>query len=339
MKILITGSDGYIGSKATSLLTSRGYDVVGFDTGFYRSSWLYNGIKNFPRVKNGDIREITAKVLKGINAVVHLSELSNDPIGQIDPETTINVNHNGTKHLIEECIKSGVKRFVYSSSCSVYGASNNIVSELSKTNPASEYAKCKALNEDFILSLTNSEFTPVILRNATAYGPSPRMRFDLAVNNLTAVAFTTKVVKLDSDGSAWRPFVHVDDIALAIVCALEAPKAAIYKEIFNVGDNASNYKIIDIAKEIKKQMPECEILLNTENIDKRNYNVNFDKIHTKLPGFNHKKNVPTGIAELLEVYKKVGLSEEMSESRDFIRLKQIKYLRDTDQIDEKYYWR
>jgi len=339
MKVLVTGSDGYIGSKVTSLLASRGHDVVGFDTGYYRCSWFCNGIKEFPKVISEDIRKISGKYLEGVEAVVHLSELSNDPIGQIDPETTKDVNHNGTKRLIDECIKSGVKRFVYSSSCSVYGASDKIVSEISERNPVSEYAKCKALNEDYLLSLENSEFTPVILRNATAYGPSPRIRFDLAINNLTAVAFTTKVVKLDSDGSAWRPFVHIDDIALAIVCALEAPKDSIYKEVFNVGDNASNYKIIDVAEEIKKQMPECEILLNAENIDKRNYNVNFDKIHSKLPGFKHKKNVPDGITELLEVYKKVGLTNEMFESRDFIRLKQIKYLRDTNQIDEKFYWR
>lgn len=339
MKILVTGSDGYIGSRLSELLISRGHIVTGFDTGFYRNSWLYNGINSFPEVISSDIRKITKDDLKGIEAVVHLAELSNDPIGQIDAETTRDVNHNGTKHFIDECIKSGVKRFIYSSSCSVYGASDEIVSEISDRNPVSEYAKCKALNEDYLLTLEKSEFTPVILRNATAYGPSPRMRFDLAINNLTAVAYTTKVIKLESDGSTWRPFVYIDDIAYAMLCAIEAPKEAVYKEVFNVGDNASNYKIIDIAKEVKKQMPECEITLNAINVDKRNYNVNFDKISTKLPGFQVKKNVPQGIAELLEVYEKVGLSIEMFESRDFIRLKQIKYLQDTDQIDQKFYWK
>jgi nucleoside-diphosphate-sugar epimerase len=338
MKILVTGCDGYVGSRMTDFLDDRGHEVFGFDTGYYRNSWLYNGIKNFPRIKNKDIRNIDSDDLKTFDAVIHLSELSNDPIGQINGDVTRDVNHSGTKHLIDECIKAGVKRFIYSSSCSVYGASDEVVSENTKTSPVSEYAKCKVLNENYILSLPESDFTPVIMRNATVYGPSPRMRFDLAINNLTGVAFTTKVVKLDSDGSAWRPFVHIDDMINAFACAVEAKNEDVYKQIFNVGDNSSNYKIKGLADEIKKIMPECEITLNSENIDKRNYNVNFDKIASKLPGFNIKRAVPEGIMELLELYKKVGLTIEMFESRDFVRLKQIKYLRDTEQIDQKYYW-
>ena len=339
MKVLITGSDGYIGVVLAQELIKRGHIVVGLDTGFYRSGRLFNGIARIPETVSKDIRKVSVEDLKGYDAVVHLAELSNDPLGQINPQVTFDVNHLGTVHLIEKCIKAGIKRFVYSSSCSVYGASDDISFETSERNPVSEYAKCKALNEDYILSLPDSDFTPVILRNATCYGFSPRMRFDLAINNLAAVAWISKVIKLESDGSAWRPFVHIEDITQAMVCALEAPKDAVYKQIFNVGDNDSNYKIIDIANAIKKHMPECEISLNAKNTDKRNYRVNFDKITTNLPGFKVRKNVPDGVKELLDVYKKVGLEKSDFESRDYTRLKQIEYLRNTGQIDEKFYWR
>ncbi len=338
MKVLVTGSDGYIGTNLVQLLNRRGHEVVGFDTGYYRCAWLHNGIDFVPYTINKDIREISEQDLKGIDAVVHLSELSNDPIGQIDPKVTLDINHKATIRFIKKCIKAKVKRFVYSSSCSVYGASDEISFEYSKLNPVSEYGKCKVLNEKFILSLAKSEFTPVILRNSTVYGPSSRMRFDLAINNLSAVAFTSGKIKLESDGSAWRPFVHVDDVCNAMLCALEAPKETVEKQIFNVGSNNSNFKIIDIARIIKKYLPDCKISLNSENVDKRNYRVNFDKITNTLPGFSCSKDVEGGIKELLEIYKKVGLDKSDFESRSYTRLKQIKYLRDTNQIDEKFYW-
>ena len=337
MRVLLTGIDGYIGIQLGQLLLQKKHDVVGLDTEFYRGM-LYVGAKKSPRVIHKDTRLITEDDLKGYDAIVHLAELSNDPLGQIDADITYKINHLATVAMAKKAKKVGVKRFVYFSSCSVYGAADNISSETSPVNPLTSYAKCKVLNEQALSQLADSNFSPVMLRNATAYGPSPRMRFDLAINNLCAVAWTTGKIVMESDGSPWRPFVHVLDICEASVCVLVAPKKDIHNEIFNVGDTHGNYQIKDIAKIISEELPSCNITLNKEAVDKRNYRVNFEKINSKLPGFSCKRNVRSGIQELFKLFKKINLQEETFLSKDFTRLKQIEYLKSTNQISSDLVW-
>src|SRR4030042_5004581 len=238
MKVLVTGSDGYIGTLLVQMLLRSGVQVVGLDTGYYRTEWLYNGMKRLPSMVIKDVRNLTVHDLSGFQAVIHLAELSNDPLGTVQPELTYDINHMGTIRLARLSQKAGVQRFLYSSSCSVYGATDEYCREDSKTNPLTIYAKCKVLNERALLSMASENFSPVILRNATAFGPSQRMRFDLVVNNLVALAFTKKEIRLESDGVQWRPFVHVMDICKAFSTALQAPQKSIHTQIFNVGSTS-----------------------------------------------------------------------------------------------------
>ena len=338
MKVLVTGIDGYIGTILGQTLVTEGFDVVGLDTGFYRNGWLYNGVKKVPSIITKDVRDVTIEDLKGFDAVVHLAELSNDPLGQNNPEVTYDINHDGTVHLAKTAKEAGVKRFVYYSSCSVYGASDRISDETSPTNPLTAYAKCKVLNEEALTKMADESFTPVLFRNATVYGASPRMRFDIAVNNLSGVAWTTKVIALESDGSAWRPFVHVQDVSHATVCALRAPKEAVHNQIFNVGTQSSNYTIKEIADEIKKVFTDCTIHFNNSVTDTRNYRVSFDKIAQKLPGFRPQYALKKGITELQTLFGHIALTTAMFQSSGYTRLKRIQYLKDSKQIDERFFW-
>lgn len=338
MKILLTGIDGYIGIELGQLLTQRKYNVVGLDTGFYNSGLLYNGGKKLPPIIWKDIRAITEKDLESFDVIIHLAELSNDPLGQINSQVTYDINHRGTMEMAKKAKKVGVKKFIYFSSCSVYGASDQISSETSPVNPLTVYAKCKLLNEQVLSEMADSNFSPVFLRNATAYGPSPHMRFDLAINNLCGLAWTTGKIAMESDGSPWRPFVHVVDICEAVICVLEAQKKSIHNEIFNVGDTNGNYQIKNIAQIISESMPSCEITFNKQSVDKRNYKVSFEKINSKLPRFSCKRTVRSGIKELFDLFKKIDLQKETFQSKDFTRLKQIEYLIDNKKINSKLFW-
>lgn len=339
MKILLTGIDGYIGTVLGQELIKAGHNVIGLDTGYYSEAWLYD-IPGFvqPEIIKKDIRNVTKEDLVGIEAVVHLSELSNDPVGENDPEVTYDINHEGTKKLAKLSKAAGVNRFIYFSSCSVYGASDNIVDENSPTNPLTAYAKSKILNEQFLQQIADNNFSPIIFRNATVYGPSPRLRFDLVVNNLSGLAYTTKEIKMDSDGTPWRPFIHILDACQAVLIALTTKRENIHNQIINIGDTNSNYQIKDIAEVIKNTFPGCSVSLNKNGADKRNYRVNFDKIKKVLPGFSCKYDVATGARQLLDVFENAHLSYEDFESRNYTRLKQIKYLRENNKIDKSFYW-
>ncbi len=339
MKVLVTGSEGYIGVPLVQALIHSGHNVTGLDTCFYSGGWLYPYNKQEYDLIKKDIRAATVQDLEGFDAICHLAELSNDPLGQNNPEITYTINHLGTASLAEKAKEAGVKRFVYMSSCSVYGASEEVRDEKSPVNPLTEYAKCKVLNEKFLTKIANEHFSPVFLRNATVFGPSPRLRFDLAVNNLTGLAFTTHEIKMDSDGSPWRPFVHVEDVARAIICMLAAPRDIIHNEVFNVGDSKSNYQIKEIAKIISEVIPDCKVSLNANGADKRNYKVNFDKINTKLPGFSCSKDIRVGVEELYEIFSSIALTKETFDSKDYTRLKQINYLKETGKINKDFYWR
>ncbi len=339
MKIFLTGINGYIGTVLGQELIKAGYSVIGLDTGYYADAWLYD-IPGFvqPEIIKKDIRRITRDDLIGIDAVVHLSELSNDPVGENDPEVTYQVNHRGSVNLINCAKSANVSKFIYFSSCSVYGASDNFVDENSPTNPLTTYAKSKILNENYLRELADDSFSPIIFRNATVYGPSPRFRFDLVVNNLSGLAFTTKEIKMDSDGTPWRPFIHILDACQAVLIALTTKRENVHNQIINIGDTNSNYQIKDIAEIIKNTFPGCSVSLNKNGADKRNYRVNFDKIKKVLPGFSCKYDVAKGAQELLDIFTKVNLTKEDFESRSYTRLKQIKYLLEENKINKDFFW-
>ncbi len=341
MKILITGMDGYIGSLLGPILLQRGYDVVGFDTGFYRNGWLYNNsIIKFPACINKDIRDITEEDLKGFDAVVHLAELSNDPLGQLNPEITYKINHMASVNLAKKCKRVGITRFIYTSSCSVYGVgSDDFKTEESETNPQTAYAKCKVLVERDVSQIADDDFSPTFLRNATAYGPSPRMRFDVVLNNLCGLAWTTGEIKMVSDGTPWRPLVHVLDICKAITCSLEAPRENVYNQIFNVGDTKENYRVREIAQIVSSVFLGCMLTVGGSNGDNRSYRVLFDKINKHLPGFKCQRDATMGANQIRELFGRIDMSREIFEFRAYTRLKQMEYLIRTKQINEDLFWR
>jgi len=340
MKILVTGVDGYIGTVLADTLIKHGHIVTGLDTGFYRDGWLYNAAAlQRPPCINKDLRRITENDLQGFEAVVHLAELSNDPLGQHNPELTYAINHGGSVALAGKCIKAGVSRFVYTSSCSVYGTgSGEFKTEESEPKPQTAYARCKVLVEKDLSGLANDDFSPTFLRNATAYGASPRMRFDLVLNNLSGLAWTTKEIKMTSDGSPWRPLVHVGDIAHAIACALEAPRCIVHNQVFNVGCNTENYQVKEIAEIVAGAFPGCTLTFGRSDGDDRSYRVCFDKINAALPGFKCRTNVKTGARELHELFQRINMSGQTFDFRAYTRLKQLQHLLCTGEIDDQFYW-
>ncbi len=340
MRVLVTGSEGYIGSLLTPMLIELGHDVVGLDIGFYRNAWLYNSLNRAPACITKDQRDITVEDLEGFDAVVHLAELSNDPIGQLNPDITYTINHKGSLRLARLCKEAGVTRFVYSSSCSIYGVGNSdLKTEESETFPQTAYADCKRLVERDVSALADDDFSPTFLRNATAYGASPRMRFDLVVNNLSGLAWTTNKITMTSDGTPWRPLVHLLDICQAMACALGAPREVVHNEIFNVGNSGENYQVRDIAKIVSDVFHGCELSLGTSDGDNRSYRVSFDKINSQLPDFECRYNVESGVAQLRNLFELIDMPPETFEYRGYTRLKRLEHLIRTKQIDGEFYYR
>lgn len=342
MRVLVTGTEGYIGSLLAPILMKRGHEVIGIDTGYYRDGWLYSRQSEIPvqpMTINKDLRNIGKKDLEGFDAVVHLAELSNDPLGQNNPNVTFKINHLGTVNIARLCKEVGIQRFVYTSSCSVYGAgTSDFLDETSATNPLTAYAECKINVEKDLSELADDTFSPVILRNGTAYGASPRMRFDIVLNDLSALAWTEKKIKMISDGEPWRPLVHVLDICKAIYCSLEAPLENIHNQIFNVGDSNANYQVKDLAEIVSKEFPGCQLSLGSSAGDDRSYRVNFEKIAKKLPGFSLDWNAEKGASQLHSVFKQIDMSIDAFNAKPFKRLKQLKYLISTQQIDDEFFW-
>jgi nucleoside-diphosphate-sugar epimerase len=344
MKILVTGTEGYIGSRLAPLLIARGHDVTGLDVGFYRDGWLYSSPAKepiLPRTLMKDLRKVEEGDLEGFDGIIHLAELSNDPLGENRPQVTYQINHLGSLRLAQMAKKVGVKRFVYASSCSVYGvgAGEAILDETSPTNPQTAYAKCKTLVERDVKPLADQNFSVVFLRNATAYGPSPRMRFDIVLNDLCGLAWTVKRIAMTSDGSPWRPLVHIEDICTAMRCAVEAPAASINGEVFNVGKNSENYRVREIAEIVGSVFAGCEISVGTAQGDNRSYRVSFDKITTRLPGFKCANDARMGATQLREIFERIEMSKDTFEFRAFTRLKQLRYLSRTQQLDDDFFWR
>lgn len=342
MRVFLTGVDGYIGAVLAPYLLARGMQVIGMDTGYYRDGWLFSDNSRLaatPHTLNKDLRKVTAADLAGCDAVVHLAELSNDPLGQNNPTVTHQINHRGSVAFAQHSISAGVRRFVYTSSCSVYGAgTGDFLDEDSRVNPQTVYAQCKVLVERDLAAMAGADFAPVFLRNATAFGASPRMRFDIVINDLCALAWTTKRIAMTSDGSPWRPVVHVRDICHAIYCSLIAPADAVRAKTFNVGQNSENYRVRELAQIVAGEFPHCEVSVGTSSGDNRSYRVNFDRIHRDLPGFRCQFTAGDGVRELHELFARIQLTPDMYGFRAFTRLRQLQHLQRTHQIDAEFYW-
>jgi nucleoside-diphosphate-sugar epimerase len=340
MRVLVTGSEGYIGSVLGPFLAAHGHDVAGVDAGFYRSGWLYEPQTSTIPTLTRDIRSLAEADLDGFDAVVHMAELSNDPLGQLAPTITYDINHAGSVHVATAARAAGVERFVYTSSCSVYGdADEEVVDEQSPLRPQTAYAECKQLVERDVAALATAQFSPVFLRNATVYGASPRMRFDIVLNNLCGFAWTTRQIRMESDGTPWRPLVHVLDVCRAIRCALEAPREDVHGQVLNVGDRDANFQIREIAEIVGRIFPDCEVTVGRRGSDQRSYRVSFAKIHDLLPSFGCDWTPERGARQLLEIFRAVELTEEDFRSRMFTRLKQVEYLLRTGQIAEDFSWK
>ena len=340
MRVLLTGADGYIGAIMGPKLIEAGHDVVGLDTGFYRRGWLFDDRLTRPQVVSKDLREITVEDLRGFDAVVHLSELSNDPIGENDPGLTEAINGAGSIALARNAREAGVSRFVYASSCSTYGAGGDgMRTETSALAPQTAYARCKIMVEQAVAPMADDRFTPVFMRNATAYGASPRQRFDLVLNNLAGFAWTLKEIRMTSDGSPWRPIVHIEDICEAMLCALTADREAVSAEAFNVGADDENYRIREIAEIVARTFPGCALTIGESGGDTRSYRVSFAKIRERMPHFRTRWTAERGARQLRAVFERIGLDGAMFEAAPYTRLKELRYLRKTGQLDERLNWR
>ena len=342
MKIFVTGTDGYIGCRLAPLLMAAGHTVTGLDTGYYRDGWLYSTreTRQTPMTLNMDLRDITATHLMDYDAVVHLAELSNDPLGQNNPEVTEKINYEGSVRLAMAARTAGVRRFVYASSCSIYGqAVTDWVDESSPANPQTAYARCKALVEQSVQPMASRGFCVTFLRNATAYGASPRIRFDIVLNDLCALAWTTRHIAMISDGTPWRPIVHIEDICQAITCSLTAPAERVNGAILNVGADEENYRIRDLAQIVAETFEGCTVSTGASSGDRRSYRVSFKRIRERLPEFQPQWTARRGAEELRDLFQRIDMSKEMYEFRAFTRLKQLNYLKRTAQVDEDLRWR
>jgi nucleoside-diphosphate-sugar epimerase len=338
MRVLVTGTEGYLGSLLGPSLMACGHEVIGVDTGFYREGWLYGGGDRSPVTLGKDIRMINRDDLEGVDAVVHMAELSNDPLGALVPAITYEINHEGSVRLARLAAAAGVERFVYTSSCSVYGVADGTVDETSPVDPQTAYAECKAMVERDVGVLASDNFSPTFLRNATAFGASPRMRFDIVLNNLAGLAWTTGEIRMTSDGTPWRPLVHALDIGQAIAMVLEAPREHVHGEVLNVGSSDQNYRVRDIAEIVGDVFTGCKVTFGDPSADNRSYRVAFDKIHDMLPGFACAWDARRGAEQLRDVFRLIDMPADTFEFRAYTRLKQLQYLLRTRQIDDRFFW-
>ena len=341
MKVLITGHHGYIGSVTGPVLRAAGHEVTGLDTFFYEGCDLRDEADGVPALRL-DLRDADPEVLAGHDAVVHLAALSNDPLGDLSPELTKEINFEATVRLARAAKEAGVGRFVFSSSCSMYGASEEgrAVGESAPLRPLTAYAESKVLSEETLGELADDDFSPVFMRNATAYGVSPRLRVDLVLNNLVGWAFTTGKVKIMSDGTPWRPLIHIDDISRATVAVLEAPREAVHGEAFNVGRTEENYQVRELAEIVRETVGDCEIeYAGNGDPDPRSYRVDFTKFSEAFPEAGLRWTARDGAREVLDAYREVNLTLEEFEGDRYIRLKHLRLLLERGELDHELRWR
>ena len=338
-KILITGHDGYIGSVMTPHLLSAGYDVTGLDTGYFSECTLVPGGGQVPVIRK-DIRDLAAKDLEGFDAVVHLAALSNDPIGNLNDTWTEDINFHASVKMAELAKAAGLGRFLFSSSCIMYGAANTeVVTEESPLDPKTEYARSKVKAEQAITQLAAPGFSPVFLRNGTIYGVSPRMRFDTVFNDLIGSAVTRGKVIVYSDGKPWRPVIHVQDVARMFEAALSAPIEKVHNQPFNAGANSLNHQIIELAQIAVRTVPGCQLeVVAKTGADQRTYKADFGKFARTFHDFKFKWTVVEGAKELYAAFKKVGLKESDFVDKKFTRLKWLRHLLDTKRLDGSLRW-
>jgi len=327
MRTLVTGHLGYIGTILTPMLLEAGHEVVGLDTDLYARCTFGEPPTEVPTIKK-DIRDVRTSDLEGFEAILHLAGLSNDPLGDLNPQLTHEINHQAAVRLAEMAKEAGVSRFVFSSSCSTYGAAGEEpIDENGAFNPVTPYGETKVLVEQDVSKLAAEDFCPVFLRNATAYGVSPRLRFDLVVNNLVAWAFTTGRIYLKSDGSPWRPLVHIEDISKAFIAAMEAPAQKVYCQAFNIGRTSENYRIGELAEIVAEIVPDCRIDYAPDaGPDKRTYRVDCSKVARVLPEFQPQWDVRQGAQELYAAYQRIGIRQEEFEGPRYKRIAHIKQL-------------
>jgi len=334
VKVFLTGNLGYVGSVLHQRLIDNNHDVTGCDIGYFPKNWNNNSLST-QKILRKDIRNITKDDLVGFDAVCHLAGLSNDPMGEINQSLTNEINFLETVRLAKLSKDVGIERFIFSSSCSTYGLNEDIVNENSEVVPQTAYAKSKVDSEIELLKLKDSTFSPIILRNATVYGISPNLRLDLVINNLVGSAVSTGKIKLLSDGTAWRPLLHVEDMADAFIKCVEVPIAQVSGEIFNVGSNNDNVTVLEIAEKILRIIPDSKIeIAENSNKDNRSYKVNFDKINQEL-GFKTKWNLNDGIKHIYEEMKKRNFSKEDFADKKFFRLQYLIWLMEQERINDK----
>jgi len=340
MLLLLTGCTGYVGPVMMQTLRAAGHEVVGVDTDFFSDCDFGGAATPDPAVRK-DVRDLGAEDLSGIEAVVHLAALSNDPIGELDPRLTDEINYRASARLAELAKAAGVRRFVFASSCSMYGATGqDLVDEQAPLQPLSAYAASKVRTEARLHELADETFSPVLMRNATVYGVSPRHRLDLVLNNLVAWAYLTGRVRVLSDGTPWRPIVHVEDMCAAFAAVLAAPTGAVHNQAFNVGSNAQNYRVIDLARIVAEVIPKSQVEVAAEaGPDSRSYRVDFSKLRTVVPGFRPRWDARLGAEQLYQAYRDNGLREEDLHGRRYVRLRQVQHLLLTQRVDGSLRWK
>ncbi len=324
-KILLTGYKGYIGSYLSDMLKEKGYHVTGVDLNLYEECQV-SDFREPDRTIHKDFRNLTIDEIKGHDAVMHLAAISNDPMGELNPQLTLDVNLHGSVNLAKKAKEAGVPKFLFSGSCSVYGKGDKLdLEETDPLNPLSVYAHSKVETEKEVSKMADNNFTPVFLRNATAYGYSPMLRIDLVVNNLLGSVHAYNEIRIKSDGTPWRPLVHAKDIARAFVALNNAPKEKIHNKAINIGNNNENYQVRDIADQIKKLVPDSKVVFTNEvGDDPRNYRVKFDLLNQLVPAFELEYTLEKGMRELHEKYTEMNFSKEDFEGNKFIRLKLLK---------------
>jgi nucleoside-diphosphate-sugar epimerase len=342
MNVLVTGNKGYIGAVLTEMLLGRGYNVIGYDADYYAGCEIYGFNYPIKQLKK-DIREVSAEDLKGINAIIHLAALSNDPLGQLDPGLTIDINFKGTLKLANYAKKAGVERFIYASSQSMYGISKTGVEldeDNSVKNPLTAYAKTKWEAECELKKLNSSNFTVVCFRPSTVFGASPKLRCDIVFNNLVACAYTTGRIKIKSDGTPWRPVVHIRDVSKAFIAGLEAPAHLVSGQSFNVGIKNGNFTVRELAEVAQKLVPGSTLEFSGEHGgDSRTYKISFKKIFELLNEYYKPEyDLDRGGEELLRLFKEINFTEEQFQGRACNRLKQINYLMEEKRLNQNLQW-
>jgi nucleoside-diphosphate-sugar epimerase len=338
VRVLVTGSAGYIGAVLCPMLAADGHDVVGLDAGYY-DGCDFGPYERECRVSL-DVRDVRARHLEGFDAIVHLAALSNDPLGDLRPELTYQINHEATVSLARAARAAGVGRLVFASSCSMYGASDgdDLLAEDAPLRPLTPYAESKVRSERALVELNGDGFTTVAMRNATVYGVSPRLRLDIVLNNLAAWSHVTRRIRLLSDGMSWRPLLHVRDLSKVAGLLLAAPSALVAGRAFNIGSNAQNYRVRDLA-EILAEITGCEVeFAGDASPDPRSYRVDFSALGVAFPDLELDWNARRGAEQLVEAYREIGLTKEEFEGRPYVRLRQLRHLLDARLLDDDLRW-